>query len=172
MIQAMPNIPLINSKLICNSRSCVIESSAININPPTMMSMASSSFMALKGLGATLNDLLFWPAGGLVTTLLPEFTMKPLNPKQKHFLRALAHKLKPVVIVGGGGLTDGVINEIDQSIEHHELIKVRVNASDRQSRAQLIQQINTAVGCQLVLSIGHIAIFYRPAKSPQISLPR
>jgi len=98
--------------------------------------------------------------------------MKPLNPKQKHFLRALAHKLKPVVIVGGSGLTDGVINEIDQSIEHHELIKVRVNAADRQSRSQLIQQINNAVGSQLVFSIGHIAIFYRPAKNPAISLPK
>lgn len=98
--------------------------------------------------------------------------MKPLNPKQKHYLKALAHKLKPVVILGGGGLTDGVINEIDQSIEHHELIKVRVNASDRQSRSQLIQQINSAVGCQLVFSIGHIAIFYRPAKKPLITLPK
>jgi RNA-binding protein len=98
--------------------------------------------------------------------------MKTLNHKQKHYLRALAHKLKPVVIIGGGGLTEGVINEIDQSIEHHELLKVRVNATDRQSRMQLIQQINNAVGSQLVFSIGHIAIFYRRAKTPVITLPK
>jgi RNA-binding protein len=98
--------------------------------------------------------------------------MKPLSPKQKHFLRAMAHKLKPVVIVGGAGLTDGVINEIDQSIAHHELIKVRINAVDRPSRAQLIKQINDTVGCQLVFSIGHIAIFYRAAKKPVIALPK
>lgn len=98
--------------------------------------------------------------------------MKPLNPKQIRYLRALAHKLKPVVIIGGSGLTEGVTNEIDQSIEHHELIKVRVNASDRQSRMQLIQQINSAVGCQMVLSIGHIAVFYRPSKKPIITLPK
>jgi RNA-binding protein len=98
--------------------------------------------------------------------------MKQLNPKQIHYLRAMGHNLKPVVIIGGSGLTQSVINEIDQSIEHHELIKVRVNAADRQSRAQLIQRINDAVGSQLVFSIGHIAILYRPAQKPTISLPK
>lgn len=98
--------------------------------------------------------------------------MKELNSKQKRFLRAMAHKLKPVVIVGGAGLTDGVINEVSQSIEHHELIKVRVNAADRQARMQMIQAICNGTNSVLVFSIGHIAVFYRPANKPVIKLPK
>ena len=98
--------------------------------------------------------------------------MKTLNPRQKHYLRALAHKLKPVVIVGGAGLSEGVINEIQQSIEHHELIKVRVNAADRQSRQQLINAISESTDSAVVFCIGHIAVFYRPGKKPSISLPK
>jgi len=97
--------------------------------------------------------------------------MKELNPRQKRYLRGLAHKLKPVVIIGGAGVTDGVINEIHQSIEHHELIKVRINAADRHSRGDMIQSICSATASVLVFSIGHIAVFYRPGKKPVISLP-
>ena len=98
--------------------------------------------------------------------------MKALNPKQKRYLRTLAHKLKPVVIIGGAGLSEGVINEINLSIEHHELIKVRINAADRQERIDTMQAICDATDSALVLSIGHVAVFYRPAKHPALSLPK
>ncbi|KPJ91197.1 MAG: RNA-binding protein [Gammaproteobacteria bacterium SG8_11] len=98
--------------------------------------------------------------------------MKALNPKQKRYLRSLAHKLKPVVIIGSAGLSEGVINEINQSIEHHELIKVRINAADRQSRTEMTQAICNATDSALVLSIGHIAVFYRPAEQAVLSLPK
>ena len=98
--------------------------------------------------------------------------MKALNPKQIRYLRALAHKLKPVVIIGSAGLSEGVINEIDQSIEHHELIKVRINAADRQARIEMMQAICDATDSTLVFSIGHIAVFYRPASQPVLSLPK
>lgn len=97
--------------------------------------------------------------------------MKALNSKQKRYLRKLAHKLKPVVIIGGSGLSESVIKEIDQSIEHHELIKVRINASDRQSRSDMIQAISKATASAAVFCIGHIAVFYRPAKKPVLTLP-
>ena len=57
-----------------------------------------------------------------------------LTAHQKRYLRGLAHSLKPVVMIGASGLTENVIAEIDASIEHHELIKVRVNATDREER--------------------------------------
>jgi RNA-binding protein len=77
-----------------------------------------------------------------------------------------------VVLVGSGGLSNGVIKELNQSIEHHELIKVRINASDRQSRADMIQAINEAIDSTAIFCIGHIAVFYRPAKNPVLSLPK
>lgn len=62
-----------------------------------------------------------------------------MNPttKQKQYLKGLAHSLKPVVMLGQHGLTEGVLAEIDAALAHHELIKVRVAGEDRETK-QLI----------------------------------
>ena len=51
-----------------------------------------------------------------------------LNPKQRQFLKAEAHALNPVVLLGSDGLSENVIKEIASSIDHHELIKIKLNA--------------------------------------------
>ncbi|MGD8558173.1 MAG: ribosome assembly RNA-binding protein YhbY [Gammaproteobacteria bacterium] len=96
----------------------------------------------------------------------------PLSAKQKKFLKARAHKLKPVVIVGAAGVTESVISEIDSSIEHHELMKVRLNTGTRDEQQAMIDTICDAVHAQCVNTIGHVAIFYRPAKEPVLQLPK
>lgn len=95
----------------------------------------------------------------------------PLSEAQKRHLRKLAHNLKPVIIIGNAGFSEGVANELEQTLEHHELIKVRVNAGDREERDAMIAQICDTASCELVQRIGHIAIIYRPAKKPIIRLP-
>jgi len=95
----------------------------------------------------------------------------PLTKTQVRHLRGIGHTLKPVVIIGGGGLSDGVIAELNQSLEHHELMKVRVNAEDRDGRDELIEQICAAARCELVQRVGHIALLYRPAEEPTLKLP-
>ena len=95
-----------------------------------------------------------------------------LTEKQKRHLRGLGHALKPVVIVGAAGLTDGVRAEIEQAIDHHELIKVRLNADDRGARQAMIEAICDASRAVLIHRIGHVGLFYRrnPDK-PRIALP-
>jgi len=95
-----------------------------------------------------------------------------LNRNQISHLRSLAHTLKPVVLIGGSGLSEAVINEINEQIAHHELIKVRVNAEDRDERKQMIEAICQQTGAVLVQGIGHIGIFYKAAKKPVIALPK
>ena len=96
-----------------------------------------------------------------------------LNNKQIRFLRAMAHSLKPVVLIGGAGLTDNVINEINQALDDHELIKVRVNADDRDDKKDMIERIARQTEAEQVQTIGHIGIFYRHNKNkPKIDLPR
>ena len=95
-----------------------------------------------------------------------------LNRKQISHLRSLAHSLSPVVIIGGGGLSEAVVNEIDGQLAHHELIKVRVNAKDREQRQAMIEAICQQTKAALVQSIGHVGIFYRQAKKPVIVLPK
>ncbi|WP_113907368.1 ribosome assembly RNA-binding protein YhbY [Aliidiomarina celeris] len=95
-----------------------------------------------------------------------------LTNKQKQFLKGEAHALKPVVQLGGNGLTEGVLAEIELAIEHHELIKVKVPEEDRDLRAAILTTIATHTGAGLVQTIGKIGVFYRPAKEPKIRLPR
>ena len=94
-----------------------------------------------------------------------------LSANQKRHLRALAHNLKPVVLIGNAGVSEGVINEINSSLEHHELIKVRISGVDRDERAEGIQSICAQTNSELVNTIGHMAILYRAAKKPHIKLP-
>ncbi|WP_275096932.1 ribosome assembly RNA-binding protein YhbY [Sedimenticola hydrogenitrophicus] len=85
----------------------------------------------------------------------------PLTKKQIRQLKSLVHHLNPVVIVGQNGLTEAVINELDITLNTHELIKVRLNAGDREERQQMIGQICGRCGAELVQSIGHVAAFFR-----------
>jgi len=64
-----------------------------------------------------------------------------LNKTQIGHLKKLAHALKPIVIVGQHGLTEGVVNEINLSLDTHELLKVRLNAGDREERQGMLAHI-------------------------------
>lgn len=85
-----------------------------------------------------------------------------LNEKEKRHLRKLGHTLEPVLLTGNAGLTPGLLAELDSSLEHHELLKIRVRAGDRDSRDEMIQAMCTAAGAELVHRIGHVALLWRP----------
>ncbi len=76
-------------------------------------------------------------------------------------LKADAHALKPVVIIGSNELTPAVYQEIDLALNSHELIKIRINAADKEHRLALIQAIATETLSECVGCIGHVGIFYR-----------
>jgi putative YhbY family RNA-binding protein len=87
--------------------------------------------------------------------------MIPLPPKRRSELRAEAHKLSPVVIIGDKGLTDEVIAEIDRSLKAHELIKVRAATEERDARAVWIETICDRLQAHPVQQIGKIFVIYR-----------
>lgn len=80
-------------------------------------------------------------------------------------LRALAHHKKPVVQTGNAGMSEAVLREIDLALEHHELIKIRIQAEDRDQRKQMVDTACTACTAELVQMIGHIAILYRKSRT-------
>lgn len=95
------------------------------------------------------------------------------SAKQKKYLRGLAHKLTPVVLIGQEGLHAGVFKAIDQALADHELIKVKLtdDRDERIAMSSLIEEQNKAVTAGL---IGRIGIFYRPhadEKKRKIVLP-
>jgi RNA-binding protein len=83
-----------------------------------------------------------------------------LSPARRRELKARAHKLDPVVIVGGAGLSAQVLAEIDRSLKSHELIKVRVN-SERGNRQAMLEEICRRTGAEPVQHIGKILVLFR-----------
>ncbi len=96
-----------------------------------------------------------------------------LTNAQARFLRGQAHELKAMLQVGGKGITDALVAEVELALEHHELIKVKVGADDREGRDHMIVELAQRADAALVQRIGHIAVLYRPSKDRrQIVLPR
>ncbi|MEX4329259.1 ribosome assembly RNA-binding protein YhbY [Haemophilus influenzae] len=98
--------------------------------------------------------------------------MTTLSTKQKQFLKGLAHHLNPVVMLGGNGLTEGVLTEIENALNYHELIKVKVAGADRETKQLIIDAIVRETKAVQVQTIGYILVLYRPSEEAKIQLPR
>lgn len=85
-----------------------------------------------------------------------------LDTADRKALRARAHHLDPVVMIGESGLTRAVLDETDRALRAHELIKVRVLGDDRAQRQAMSTEICSALGCTAVQSIGKLLVLYRP----------
>lgn len=96
-----------------------------------------------------------------------------LTPRQKQFLKGLAHPLAPVVRVGRGGVSDAVIAETKKSLNAHELIKVRIDGDEAEDRNALAEKLATATEAHIAAVIGKTAILYRARdEEPEIRLPQ
>jgi len=85
----------------------------------------------------------------------------PLSPSRRSELRAQAHQLDPVVIIGDKGLTDEVVAEIDRSLKAHELIKVRAASDDRKAREGWMDAICGQLSAHPIQQIGKVLVIYR-----------
>lgn len=95
-----------------------------------------------------------------------------LTTKQKKHLKALAHNLKPVVLLGSNGLTEGVLAEIDNALSHHELIKVKVASGDRELKNAIVDAIVRETQAAKVQLIGHVLVLFRHSEEMKIALPK
>ncbi len=100
-------------------------------------------------------------------------TSPELSKKQIKSLKALAHELNPVVRVGQHGLSDAVIKELDIALDHHELVKVKVAADDRDAREAMLLSMSQQTKAQVVQRIGSmVVLFRRNVKKPIIELSK
>ena len=95
-----------------------------------------------------------------------------LTTKQRQFLKGLAHHLSPVVMLGGNGLTEGVLAEIDNALNYHELIKVKIAGADREVKQLIIDAIVRETNAVHVQTIGHVLVLYRQSDDKKITLPK
>jgi RNA-binding protein len=80
-------------------------------------------------------------------------------------LKARAHSLEPVVIIGGKGLTEDVVKEVDRALTAHELIKVRAPSLDRDARDEALKTLCEKTGADPVQQIGKVLVLFR--KKPE-----
>lgn len=92
--------------------------------------------------------------------------MIELTSKQRKNLERLAHDLQPIVIVGGAGVTDGVISMVDNSLAAHELIKVKFNEYKDEIR-DLTTELCEKTDATLVRIIGFTVILFREAEEEE-----
>ena len=95
-----------------------------------------------------------------------------LEKEQRLALKAQAHSLQPVVLLGVAGLTDAVLGEIDRALTAHALIKVRVPLDDRIEREGIFASIADRVGAARVQAIGKLIVLYRPPLAEEESEPQ
>lgn len=84
-----------------------------------------------------------------------------MNSDQKRTLKQRCHDLKPVVWVGQNGLTDNVLSEVNQALDAHELIKIKISSGDKSSKATIAQEICSKMKAELIQGIGSMYSFYR-----------
>ena len=87
--------------------------------------------------------------------------MIELNPAQRRELRAEAHHLNPVVSIAGNGLTPAVMQEIERSLQAHELIKIKVHGAERDVRETFMNTICETLEASPVQHIGTILVVWR-----------
>lgn len=98
-----------------------------------------------------------------------------LSTKQKQYLKGLAHNIKPTVLLGANGLTEGVMAEVDTCLNIHELIKVKVPSIDREEKQLIMDAIVRESGAIKLQVIGHVLVLFRQNTNPEdrkIQLPR
>lgn len=100
--------------------------------------------------------------------------MDKLRGKQVRWLRAKAHHMKPIVIIGQDRVTEGVVNHVDAALEQHELLKVRLTAAEKIEAVEAAQQLVAETGAVLVQRIGHTLVLYRRRIKgpPTIKIPK
>jgi RNA-binding protein len=95
-----------------------------------------------------------------------------LNKKQIQYLKGVAHPLKPVVMLGNNGLTEAVVAEIDYSLNHHELIKIKIPTDDRDNKALIVEAICRETNGTKIQVIGKTLVLYRQSEEKKIRIPK
>ena len=94
-----------------------------------------------------------------------------LSNQQRKFLKGLAHNKKPVVTVGQNGLTDSLMCELQETLSHHELIKIKLPAGEKSARVTLLESICKQTGATMITLVGRNGVVFLPAKKSKIDLP-
>lgn len=91
---------------------------------------------------------------------------------QKKYLRGIAHGLNPMVMIGANGATESLMAELESTLSHHEILKIKIAVDDREDRKKIVEYILQQTGALLVQSVGKTCVIYRQNEETQLPLPK
>ena len=95
----------------------------------------------------------------------------PLTGKQARFLRGLGHKLQPVVMIGRQEVSAEVIAAVEEALQAHELIKIKLQEGCLTDRRTVADELSRATGSAVAQVLGKTILLYRPGEKELIRLP-
>lgn len=84
-----------------------------------------------------------------------------LTNKERNFLRALGNELGPIVMVGKGGLTDNIVEQLDQVLTTKELVKCRVLPNTESNPNEIAAALSLKTNSEVVQVVGRNMLIYR-----------
>jgi RNA-binding protein len=98
--------------------------------------------------------------------------MSKLTGRQARFLRGLGHHLKPVVLIGNQGITAPVLAALEEALNTHELVKVKLQEGCLLDKNEAARQLAEPTGASVAQLLGRTILLYRPSDKALIPLPR
>lgn len=96
-----------------------------------------------------------------------------IKGKQRSYLKSLANTMSPIMQIGKGGVSETVLNQIDDLLEARELIKISVLNNAGLEAKEVAVEVCEQLGAEYVQSMGNKMVIYRRSEENQkIELPR
>ncbi len=96
-----------------------------------------------------------------------------LSNNQKKYLRSLAHQKKPIIMIGQHGLSNSVREELLSTLDHHELLKIKIRTDDKIDKKVVINDILVLTQSECVQVVGGTLVIYKAFdENPELVLPR
>lgn len=94
-----------------------------------------------------------------------------LTSKQKSYLRSLAQTEPALFQIGKEGLSDNLIQTVNDALRTHELVKIKLLKTVSDDVDEIIFDLAMNTKSEVVQKIGRVFVLYRKAKEPKIILP-
>lgn len=91
-----------------------------------------------------------------------------IDKKTRIKLRSLASTIKPIVWVGKDGFTDNVLNQINEELFNHELIKISMQENTTPPTEFELTEMAVKLGAEVVTTIGRKIVLYKHSEKKGI----
>lgn len=87
-----------------------------------------------------------------------------LSAKHVRHLRGLGHHLNPLAMVGREGITETLVDSVDQVLTAHELVKIKVQNTASLEPEEAAEALTQQTGSALVQVLGKTMLLFRENK--------